>query len=120
MLVLLYTSAAVGINVAVHYCGNKFSSFSLGTKDKGCCCKKAKKMHNCCNTKVFSVKVKDNHQPASRPAKVIPGESNLLHQAATNAMLMPVSINRLVVLNTRNGPPPLSQPLFLINRSILI
>lgn len=120
MLVILYTSVAVGINVAVHYCGNKFSSFTFGTKDKGCCCKKAKKAHKCCNTKVFTVKVKDNHQPANAPEKAKPGVNVLLHQVGITPTLFSKGSNHTVVYNTRHGPPPLPQPLFLINLSILI
>jgi hypothetical protein len=62
-LMLLYLMPAVGFSVTTHYCGGKISSVSVSaTPPEICVCGSKKLKSKCCESKIFTVKIKDTQQ----------------------------------------------------------
>ena len=59
-LLFLYAMPSLGINVTLHYCGGKYTSFSIAkSNDNLCACGSKKLKKKCCEDKTISFEVDD-------------------------------------------------------------
>ncbi|UPT68770.1 MAG: hypothetical protein M0D57_09175 [Sphingobacteriales bacterium JAD_PAG50586_3] len=116
-LVILYTIAMVGINLSVHYCGERLDSVTIGAKQDKCCCG-TEKDDSCCTTKYIKTKVNDTHTPGTKQ-KITPPIAVPIN---TDSALTPVIPSSKVYQNEieQANPPPPGIALYLRNRNILI
>lgn len=62
ILFICYLIPCLGVSVRTHYCGGKFTSFSiLPSKSVQCCCGKKAMKKGCCENKVTFVKAPQDH-----------------------------------------------------------
>lgn len=67
LFLFLYIIPAIGVNVSLHYCGKKLSSFSLnGESVVQCFCGSKKAKKSCCSDKSISIKLSDDQQENSK------------------------------------------------------
>lgn len=116
-LVMLYALAVIGINLSIHYCGDTINSVSLAAEDKSCCCGDTEE-DGCCTDMVIKAKLSDTHTPAEKQKIKLPTLSFIAHSTIYSSTVTVKSVN--VLFHKAASPPPLCNPLYLLNSNFRI
>lgn len=121
LLTMIYLSVNVPVAVSLHYCAGKLSGvdFSLKQITKSCVCG-SEKSKSCCSDQVLVFNSADVHHN-SHAVKLTPTTFDLLY---TNNLPVyefskPAVLNHLSY-NEYKNPPPGKEPLYILNRVLII
>ncbi|MEM7103716.1 MAG: hypothetical protein AAF502_11330 [Bacteroidota bacterium] len=109
-----YLLTAVGVTVSVHKCMGQIASIKLFVEAGGCCCSKDKAMNDCCEDESVFVQLDDDQRiiKSLRISDDLQPELNVV----PSIQLTSIKVKKNEVrIESQNLPPPLKQPIWLLN-----
>jgi hypothetical protein len=122
LLLFMYAIASIGVNVTLHYCGGKYTSFSVGKSDTiSCVCGNKIVKKNCCEDKTISFEIDDDQTNAEELSVSI---SKLYSYPKALSHVFSFLKNNKEIQEKENYfyPPPnrIKQSLYILNQVFLI